>query len=138
MTQRVNVSLPDDLAAFARAAGLSPSRLLAEAIASRRSCAHEHLVCPNCNAHQSRVALVDDVVSRFYVEALAELGYLVSRGGTAAGAGVMLKHVATRWKLRAANHPLPRPTRAEREASNVRELPAPPAAALPHRPAAAG
>ncbi len=123
---RVNVYLPDELAATLRAElpELNLSQLVQEAIRGVLGCSHVELACRACAEPIDRWALVDDHLGRFYGDLLWELTDLVGRCGTAEGAARVVKAVAQRFRIRQADQiPLPRPTRAERHAAKVRELP---------------
>lgn len=58
---------------------------------------------------------MQEAVGRFYSDALWQLAKLVNRGGTAEGAGRVLKDLAEGHGVKAASSiPLPRPSRSRR------------------------
>ena len=120
--------MPGELLDAAREAvpGLNISGVLQEALRDLLECSHETLACARCAAQVSRRSVVDTMLTRFYGEMQAAVGALVRRGGTAEGAARALRQVAVDWRLRLAmDTPPPRPTRAERQAAHVKELPTP-------------
>lgn len=136
---KVNVSVPDELVARVRVElpGLNLSQVLREGIASKLSCEHHRMRCDCCEAVFDRREVVGDELGRFYGDVQWELGELVRKVGTAEGAARVVKSVAQHWGLDAGwTVPLPRPTRANREAAlaaKLTELPAPARAKLARR-----
>jgi post-segregation antitoxin (ccd killing protein) len=116
---RVTLSVPDELLDLVRQSlpHLNISGALQEALRGRLSCSHKRLACAECAAPLEARELVDEALSRFYGDALWNLDELVRTGGTAEGSARVLKNVAERHGVtRAINTPLPRATRANREA----------------------
>lgn len=124
---RVNVYLPDELVAQLKTdrPSLNLSRFLRDALAELATCRHDAAVCGHCAAPIDVRALVDVAKERLYLDTLGELGHLVrSGGGTPEGAARIVKEVAQRHQVRAADRqPLPRPTREARRRAKVTELP---------------
>ena len=121
---RVNVYLPDELAATIRASvpELNLSRALQDALRGLLSCRHDQLECSACAAKVDRGSFIDRALSAFYWDLVDELHRLVDQGGTAEGAGRIAKDVAQRHQVSAArNAPLPRPP-ASRRGARRREL----------------
>lgn len=115
---RVNVHLPDDLAALIRTQtpGLNVSAVLQDALRDLVSCTHEHLTCSACGATVERAELTDLALSAFYTDIMWELQEPVSRCETAEGAARVLKALATGRRISAARTVgVPRPTRSQRE-----------------------
>lgn len=114
---RVNVWVPDELLATIRERlpDLNVSRLLQDAMRGLLQCHHTELACATCAAEIDRWELVDGEISRFYREFLWRLEPLVMRVGTAEGAARIAKEVAQSFQLSAADAPLPRPSKANRE-----------------------
>lgn len=110
--------LPDELAALARdqLPGVNLSAVLQAGLRALVDCDHDQVACCRCGAEVDVDDLVDTALSHFYRSALWELEPLVRQLGTAEGAARVLKSVAERHGVAAAAVPLPRPTRAEREA----------------------
>lgn len=116
---RVTLSVPTELLELVRQSipSLNISAALQEALRARLSCSHKVLACAACAAPLEARDLVDDALSRFYGDALWDLGELLRTGGTVEGSARVLKSVAERHGVRKAlNTPLPRATRAQREA----------------------
>lgn len=79
------------------------------------SCQHEELTCERCGQHLDHGAITGYVLARFYSDILFSLIELVDRGGTAVGAGTVIKRVAREHAVPNAEAPLPRPSRRMRE-----------------------
>lgn len=123
---RVNVWLPQALFDLVRAQlpEVNVSQLLQEALRGALACQHEQLACAQCAQPIDRWAMVDERMNGFFSDAMWALIPLVDRGATAEGAARVLKDVAQRWRIPAANRvPLPRPSRAARRTAKVREMP---------------
>lgn len=122
---RVNTWVPDDLAAVVRERmpDVNYSQVLAEGLRARLACRHDEVACTTCGQTERRWDIEDQAVGRFYADLMWELRRLVERGGTAEGAARIVKGVADRYRVSVASKlPLPRPSRAEREAAKVREF----------------
>lgn len=114
---RVNLSVPDDVLARVRAdlPGVNLSATLREALGRLLRCSHDELVCSMCAGVIERRVMLDDVLGRFYDDAMWELRTAIAGGGTLEGFGTVLKRVATGYGVsKAATTPLPRSTRVER------------------------
>lgn len=125
---RVNVYLPDELHELLRAElpELNLSQLMQEAIRGVLGCRHDELVCGRCAEPIDRAALIDAAMGAFYSDVMWELTPLVDRAGTAEGGARIVKDVARRHHVtRAETIPLPRPSRAGRQAAKVSEFPMP-------------
>lgn len=123
---RVNVWIPDALHTSIRRElpELNLSAAVQAHLAGLLGCRHDSgLVCSRCATPVNASAIAGAALERFYSDALWELDPLVRRGATAEGAARVLKGVAERHRVPNASIPLPRPTRAERQASRVVELP---------------
>jgi hypothetical protein len=101
---------------------LNYSGAFQEALIALLGCHHDEVICKTCTAHVDVHRLVDEALSRFYGDLVDDLGELVARGGTAEGAARIIKEVAGRHRINVNHRPLPRPTRAERQANKVKEL----------------
>lgn len=122
---RVNVWLPEELHQLLKSSlpHVNVSQLLQDAIRGVLGCRHEQLACAACAEPVDRWAMLDEHLGRFYADLLAALEALVARCGTAEGAARVLRDVAVRWRVSGAEQtPLPRATRAEREAARARDL----------------
>lgn len=118
MTQRINVTLPDELAALVRdrLPGLNVSGVLQAALRELVECPHDRLGCVTCGATITREQLVDAALSAFYREVMWQLAEPVGRCATAEGAARVVASVAESWAVSATSStPLPRPTRSQRE-----------------------
>lgn len=117
MGERVNVYLPDGLAAAVRERlpGLNLSAAVQATLVGLLECDHAVLSCDECSAELGRVELEAAGVRRFFGELVEVLEPLVWKGGTATGAAQLLYQVGRAWRVPAASGPLPRPTRAQRE-----------------------
>lgn len=114
---RINVTLPDELAARVRAEmpGLNVSGVLQEALRDRIVCDHRELTCTCCGARVLRAELELTVLGAFYAEALWRLREPVARCATAEGAARVLADLARSWEVPEVDRtPLPRPTRSQR------------------------
>ena len=125
---RINVWVPDELHRSIRAQlpGLNVSAVVQGALAAQLDCTHEHLACSTCSTPVDHRQLIDAHLGRFYADALWDIGNLARAGGTAEGACRVLKDTAQRMPYRitqASRLPLPRPTRKQRHANKVTELP---------------
>jgi hypothetical protein len=123
---RVNVYLPDDLAAAVKQQlpDLNVSQALQGRLRDLLGCPHGRAVCSDCAAPVDVETLASARLERFYADVMDDLLALVIRGGTAEGAARAIKAIGERYRLvTARNRPLPRPTRAERIAAKVRPLP---------------
>ena len=117
---RLNVTVPDRLIERVRddLPGVNVSGVLQTALRTLLECDHERLACATCEASVSRVELATTALDRLYRDLLAAWEPLVDRQGTAEGAARVAKSVALQHGVeRAETMPLPRPTRAMREAS---------------------
>jgi hypothetical protein len=116
---RVTLSVPDELLELVRQSipNLNISAALQDALRARLSCSHKVLACRSCAASMEARDVIDEALSRFYGDALWDLGELVRTGGTVEGSARVLKSVAERHGVtRAIDTPLPRATRANRQA----------------------
>lgn len=116
---RVTLSVPDELLDLVRQSipSLNISGTLQEALRARLSCSHKVLACADCAAPLEAREVIEEALSRFYGDALWDLGELLRTGGTVEGSARVLKNVAERHGVtRAIETPLPRRTRAQREA----------------------
>lgn len=116
---RVTLSLPDELLDLIRESlpQLNISATLQDALRARLSCSHKVLACASCAASMEATEVIDEALSRFYGDALWDLGELVRTGGTVEGSARVLKSVAERHGVtKAIDTPLPRATRANRQA----------------------
>ena len=117
---RLNVTVPDRLIERVRddLPGVNVSGVLQSALRELLECDHERLSCSQCEASLSRSELSTTALDRLYRELMAAWEPLVDRQGTAEGAARVAKHVAQEAGVpRADRIPLPRPSRAMREAS---------------------
>ena len=115
---RVNVFLPDDLAAAVREnlPGLNVSKTLQGALAALLGCQHGELACAACGTVIDRAEVVAGELDAFYDELLRRLEPLVWKVGTAEGAARILRDVALLRGIGVAvRRPLPRPNRADRQ-----------------------
>lgn len=114
---RMTVTMTDDLLRRVRAElpGLNVSGALQELLRAKLACDHVDLACRACGAALAAHALVLAGLARFYGDCLDALEEPVAHGATAEGAARVIKMVADRHHLE-AKRPLPRPTRAERQA----------------------
>lgn len=114
---RVNVHVPDELAALVRERmpGLNVSQVLQDALRARVDCTHAALVCSCCGANIERAAIADLALSAYHREAMHVLADPVGRCATAEGAARVLADLAAGWGITAATHtPVPRPSKAQR------------------------
>lgn len=123
---RVSVYVPEELeeAVRAKLPGLNRSEVMQRALRALLGCEHSATVCADCGEEVSVAGAQEAAVDRFYRDLLSVLEAPVIRGATAEGAARCAKELASRWRLPSAGWPLPRPTRAERRAARVKELPA--------------
>lgn len=115
---RVTLSVPDELLELVRQSipTLNISRTLQDALRARLTCSHKLLACASCAASMEASDVIDEALSRFYGDALWDLGELLRTGGTVEGSARVLKNVAERHGVtRAIETPLPRSTRAQRQ-----------------------
>lgn len=126
---RVNVSLPDALWRRVRTQmpGVNFSAVLRAGLVAQLSCTHDELICDACTGQMERRVMLDDVLGRFYDDAMWELRSHLAGGGTLEGFGMVLKRIAQGYGVsKAATVPIPRSTRAERQRrldAKVAELP---------------
>jgi hypothetical protein len=123
---RVNVWIPDELHTTVRSRlpEVNVSQLLQGALQAALACKHEHAVCAKCSTAIDVRERIDVELGRFYMDLMWELETLVARVGTAEGACRVAKTIGERYRITlAVKRPLPRPTRAERHAAKVVELP---------------
>lgn len=120
---RVNLWVPDALLEQVRQLeDVNYSALYQEMLRGLLSCEHEQLVCGACAVPIDKAAVIDQHLSAFYVEALARIGEVVYRNGTAEGAARVLKDVAERRGVTAVDRdPLPRPSRNVPRPKETRE-----------------
>ena len=114
---RVNVYVPDELGERIKAdlPDVNVSAVVQDALRSLLECDHDRVACADCG---EQVDVVGEGLTRFWGELLWSWEPLVDRGGTAEGAARVAKSVAVRMGVPGADRmPLPRPTRAMREAS---------------------
>lgn len=123
---RLSVYVPDELAQEVRRAlpGVNVSAALQGALRALLECNHNRLSCSSCAASIDRRRIASDALEAFYVDLLHELQRIIP-AGTAEGAARVAKQVAIEAGVtRAETLPLPRATRAEREAAGqVSRLP---------------
>lgn len=124
---RLNVYLPDELAATVRGRlpDLNVSAVLQDALRALLGCRHELIACAACATAIDKRRMIDDALSRFYMDLHWRLGELVNsdRGGTAEGAARIAKDVGERHQISAAGRlPLPRPSRALRQEQRVIDI----------------
>jgi hypothetical protein len=127
-TVHINCSVPRELLdeIRERLPGLNISRLLQDALRDELECAHDEYICSGCGKRATRTAIVGPALAVFYSDLMWELGILVRRSGTAEGAARLAKELAGRHQVPDAHRvPLPRPTRMERDAAKIRQLPPP-------------
>ncbi len=137
---RTNVSVPAGLFEAFREAfpDANLSALLHEAMRARLGCDHQEVACARCGQSIDQRAVELEALGSFYREALWQMGDLVRKGGTAEGAQRIFKDVGERFQIPDAPRlPLTRPTRRQRVANKVKDLPppTPKPAALPAAPA---
>lgn len=121
--KRINVTVPDELLRQLRAAhpALNVSQVLQDALRALAACPHEQLVCEACQAVVDRRSVGARLLDALYVDLIDALEHLLFSGGTVEGAARVTKNVAERHQVAAAfRRPLPRFTRAEREAAKDR------------------
>jgi hypothetical protein len=118
VVKRVNVTIPDELAARVRAElpGVNVSGVLQEALQARLGCRHgDVLLCASCRASMTATEITRAALDAFYLDAAEGLEELLWAGGTVEGCARVLKHIGTRHQIPVAAHrPLPRLTRAAR------------------------
>lgn len=122
MTARMNVTLPDELAALVRAElpGLNVSAVLQRALSELVECSHVELVCACCGARVQQRALVDVKLGAFYQELIWALHGPIARCATAEGAAQVVRATARSWDVPTVDRtPLPRPTRSQRERAHA-------------------
>jgi post-segregation antitoxin (ccd killing protein) len=123
---RLNVYLPDELAATVRATlpELNVSAVLQRGLQAALECRHHRMVCADCAAPVDHRELIDDALSSFFVDLYWKLHELVDKGGSAEGAARIAKEVGGRHRVAAAARmPLPRASRAQHRAQRVVDLP---------------
>lgn len=126
--QRVTSYVPNELYtsfkdAFPEA---NVSSLLQEAMRGLMSCEHDDLGCLKCGHPEPRRAIELQALGKFFRDAMWRIGELGRTGGTAEGAQRVLKDVGERFEIAGAKtYTLTRPTRAQREAAKVKDLPPP-------------
>jgi hypothetical protein len=124
---RVNLTLPDELDRLVRdrLPGVNLSAVLRDAIRPLLRCQHDELACTQCGNIETRRSISDRQLSLFFTDAMYELEPFAQRpGATAEGSARLLKDVAVRHQIPGAKvKPLPRPSRAARQAHKVREFP---------------
>ncbi|HZT66117.1 MAG TPA: hypothetical protein VFA11_10050 [Acidimicrobiales bacterium] len=116
---RVNLTAPQELLERAKARGLNLSELFRSAVREAlgpHECDHQRaVVCSDCGRELVGEQLAERAVTRLYLDVLDAIAELVHQGGTAEGAGRVVRDVGRRLQLRAAlEAPIPRATRAER------------------------
>lgn len=114
---RMTLTMTDELYRKVRAElpGLNVSGALQELLRAKLRCEHSELECRVCRKRVWSADLERSRLAWFYGDCIEALEELVVRGGTAEGAARVLKTVAERYGVQ-ARRPLPRPTRAERQA----------------------
>lgn len=119
---RINLTLPDELhdQALRDHPGLNFSEVLREGLWARLSCDHAELYCRTCHSPISPAAVAEDQLRLFWLDELDELERAVVADFTAEGTARVLKRVAVRHHLEPG--PMPRRTRAEREAPDIAEV----------------
>lgn len=118
MTARMNVTLPDELAALVRREmpGLNVSAVLQRALSELVACPHDELVCACCGARVQQRALVDVRLGAFYQDVIWRLHEPIAQCATAEGAARVVQQTARSWEVPTVDRtPLPRPTRSQRE-----------------------
>lgn len=116
---RVNVYVPDDLAAEVRLRhpGINASQLYQDALRGLITCRHDVLVCSTCAAHLPSDTVVHRATDALFAGVMEAIEQLLYRGGTAEGLAQVVTNVARRHNVRLAfSRPVPRLTRGEREA----------------------
>ena len=116
---RLNVTVPDRLIERVRddLPDVNVSGVLQAALRTLLECDHDHLTCAGCGGDVDRSTVATEALGQFWSELLGEWEPLVDRHGTAVGAATVAKSVAVRHGVpRADRMPLPRPSRAMREA----------------------
>lgn len=113
--QRVNLYLPDELAAAVRdqLPGVNLSALLQEQLRARLACSHELVACVRCTAQIEASELARGPLWAFWREIAAAVEPIVFRVGTATGTAAAAWGVARAHGIPVG--PNPRPTRSERE-----------------------
>lgn len=117
---RLNVYLPDELGEQVRDTlpDLNVSAVVQDALRTLLDCDHERLVCATCEVSVSAEVIAGAAMRDLWRELLWAWEPLVDRHGTAVGAATVGKDVAVRMGVPGAESmPLPRPSRAMREAS---------------------
>jgi hypothetical protein len=119
---RVTVYLPDAVLNQVREQlpGLNVSAVVRDALSGLLRCDHTTVVCPECSATLKRSELNTAAVRTFWCELAEGVEQLVWSGATAEGAAAVLWRTGREWDVTSAQGPLPRPTRAEREAARER------------------
>lgn len=127
---RLSLSLPEDLAIriATERPGLNISALLQSALRGvLDDCAHDRWLCASCTAPIERRQVEDAAAGQLYRAAMVAIGDLVAVCGTAEGAARLLRREGQKLGVELAfATPLPKPTRAEREAARDRIIPLPP------------
>lgn len=121
--KRVSVTIPDELAGEVRRRlpALNVSGLLQNALRAALGCSHGQLTCATCAASLDPGDVAREALDALYRDLVDGLEDLLWSAGTLEGFGVRLKNVAQRHNVRLAFvRPLPRHTRAEREAAKHR------------------
>jgi hypothetical protein len=115
---RITIYVPDDLGEQVRSTDMNVSAVAQEALRQRLACGHERLSCAGCGDEVDRAEVGGAAMKALWRELLWAWEPLVDRHGTAVGAAQVGKGVAVRMGVPDAEHvPLPRPSRAMREAS---------------------
>ena len=115
---RITIYVPDDLGEQVRSADMNVSAVAQEALRRRLECDHERLTCSACGDGVGRDEVAGGAMAELWQDMLWRWEPLVDRGGTAEGAARVARDVAVRHGVpRADRIPLPRPSRAMREAS---------------------
>ena len=114
---RVTVYLPAELAARVEAElpGLNVSAVVQEALRGRLRCDHVEMACTSCTAVLTREEATEEAILTFWFELVDAIEPMVWRQATAEGAAAAIWRVAGAHGMPVG--PVPRPTRAEREAN---------------------
>lgn len=118
-SSRLNLSVPVELLSEVRAQHprLNLSKVLRKALSAEVTCTHDRYECAVCLQETTAEDLSAAALSAFFDELLWGLGVLAQRGGTVEGAARLATTIARRHHIPSADQtPIPRLTRAEREA----------------------